>query len=101
MGVIGSRYPAEFRESAVCLALARKADGGSYIEVARELGLHKSTLLGWIKAEQVELGVRPGLSRDERDELKELRKKVARLERDREILGKAAAFFAQEGRYNR
>ena len=96
-----SNYPEEFRTEAVRLALAAKAAGGTYAQVARDLSLNEQTLSNWIHADQVDTGDRPGLSKAERAELSELRKRVRKLEAEKEILGKAAAFFAKEGRFNR
>lgn len=96
-----SNYPEEFRSEAVRLALAAKAAGGSYAQVARDLSINEQTLSNWIHADRVESGDRPGLSKAERAELSELRKRVRKLEAEKEILGKAAAFFAKEGRFNR
>ena len=51
----------------------------------------------WIKQERAERGERPGgLSQDEREELNRLRDENAKLRMEREILAKAAAFFAKE-----
>lgn len=96
-----SNYPEEFRSEAVRLALAAKAAGGTYSQVAHDLSINPQTLSNWIHAEQVETGDRPGLTKAERAELSELRKRVRKLEQEKEILGKAAAFFAKEGRFNR
>jgi transposase len=86
-----SRYPPEFREEAVRLALSpdHTIDG-----VARDLGIKRTTLRNWI-SQSVESGPRE-LELDERRELHELRRRVKTLEQEREILKKAAAFFAQE-----
>ena len=96
-----SKYPDEFRSEAVRLAVAAQADGRPLAHVARDLSINAQTLTNWLQAEQVESGDRAGLTRAERAELVELRKRVRRLEQEREILGKATAFFATEGRFSR
>ncbi len=67
-------------------------------EVARELDLTESALRNWVQQVEVDAGRgKPGaLTTEEREELRRLRREVKSLREDREILKKAAAFFAKE-----
>ncbi|MGH1506329.1 MAG: transposase [Acidimicrobiales bacterium] len=87
-----SKYPEEFRREAV--ELCRSTDRPR-CQVARSLGISDGTLAVWIK--EADAGDEPGaLDADERAELARLRKENAELRMDREILRKAAAYFARE-----
>lgn len=86
-------YPPEFRREAVQLY---RRSGKSLRVISEELGISLETLRSWNKQFEVDVGEREGLSSEERQELFELRKKVRRLEQEREILKRAAAFFARE-----
>jgi transposase-like protein len=61
--------------------------------IAAELGIHVNVLKSWV--ELVKAETKSGLSGDQLEELKQLRKDKARLEMEVEILGKATAFFAK------
>jgi transposase len=87
-------YPKEFKQGAIELA---RTGERPIAEVARELGIAESCLRRWLKQDQLDRRERDdGLTSAEREELRELRKRVRRLEQEKEILRKAAAFFARE-----
>ncbi len=91
-----SKYPDEFRREAVELV---RSSGRSMADVARSLGISDATLGNWMSADRdarARAADPRGLSDDEREELKRLRKEVVDLRMDREILRKAAAYFARE-----
>ncbi len=68
-------------------------------DVGRSLGISPNTLKNWVKADadaRARAADPNALTKDERAELRRLRKEVGDLKVDREILRKAAAFFARE-----
>jgi transposase len=84
------RYTQEFRQEAARMVYEQKR---SYADVTRELNISDSALRNWVAEFQPRTAQ---LSQDERTELCQLRKDVARLKMEQEILKKAAAFFAKE-----
>lgn len=86
-------YPREFREEAIRLLRA----GRQPEELGRELGATGQWLRDWLKRADLDAGIRiDGLTSEEREELRQLRRRVHRLEQEKEILKRAAAYFAQE-----
>lgn len=86
-------YPPEFRDEAIRLV---KNSGDSIGQVAKDLGVSDQTLRNWVNQADVNAGKREGLTSEERTELRELRRENRKLREEREILRKAAAFFATE-----
>lgn len=89
-------YPPEFRREAVRLVKANPDK--SIPEIAAELGVSGQSLRNWVKQDDIDNGVVDGVTSDEREELTRLRRENTRLREEREILKKAAAFFATENR---
>lgn len=87
-------YPPEFRREAV--ALVRRG-GRPLREIAHDLGVSSESLRLWVTQSAVDAGEQPGPTSEEREELRRLRREVRVLREEREILKKAAAFFAKEG----
>ena len=93
-----SKYPEQFRRDAVELVRS----GRTIRDVGRELGVNHETLRNWVAA--AKRAERAGAGGDdagqvgasEREELGRLRKRVAELELEKEILRKAAQYFAKE-----
>lgn len=92
-----SKYPESFRRDAVELV---RSSGRSLREIGQELGVNHETLRNWVNAtktaETAGRGPTEEISASEREELRRLRKKVAELELEKEILRKAAQYFAKE-----
>jgi transposase len=87
-------YPLEFRREAVAML---RSSGKSVPQLAAELGISPQSLRNWSRQIDVNEGKAAGLSSDEREELRRLRREVRTLTEEREILKKAAVFFAKEG----
>jgi|SRR5215212_7278978 len=90
----GVRYTEEFKAEAV--QLVRSFPEKPVRQLAYELGISDQTLRNWIKQAEIDRGQREGLTTKEREELRRLRRENKILREEREILKKAAAFFAKE-----
>jgi transposase len=87
------QFSDEFKDGAVRLVLDEDKTVGA---VARELDLTASALATWVKHARAERTKgKSGLMKEEREELSRLRKEVRELRMERDILKKAAAFFAK------
>ena len=89
----GNRPPPEFRGEAVRLVLS---SGRTRREIAEDLGIGLSTLTRWLREER-DASEPSEAPVDVHAELKRLRRENAVLKQERDILKKAAAFFAKEG----
>jgi transposase len=85
--------PIEFRREAVALL---KSSGKTVPQLAAELGISPQSLRNWSRQIDVDEGKASGLTSDEREELRRLRRELRTVTEEREILKKAAAFFAKE-----
>ena len=87
------QYPAEFRSRMVELVRS----GRSPEDLAKEFEPSSQAIRNWVRQADVDEGRRAdGLTSAERDELSRLRREVKQLKTEREILSKAAAWFARE-----
>lgn len=85
-------YPPEFRRQAVELIRS----GTPLKQVAEELGVSEQTLRNWRRQGAIDAGRAEGLTTDEREELRRLRREVRQLRQERDIPAKAVAWFARE-----
>jgi len=87
------QYPAEFRESSAKLALESDQP---ISQTARELGVPPKSLYSWVKAySDVNDNLRP-IKEPASEEIKRLKKELSKVKLERDILKKAAAYFARE-----
>jgi transposase len=93
-------YPAELKERSVRMVLDHRGEypteSAAIRSVATKMGMHWDTLKNWVRQSETDRGVRPGISTDERERLRELEREVRELRRANEILKTASAFFARE-----
>src|SRR3954464_12233841 len=88
------KYPDELRERAIREV---RTTGRPIAHVAKDLGIHKEALRGWVRQAEADRGERDDrLTTAEHDELKQLRKEVVELRWANEILKASSLFFAQE-----
>jgi transposase len=86
-------HPPEFRRRAVELARERAKP---IAHIAADIGISESCLRNWLARADVDEGRKDGVTTSEREELVRLRRENRVLRMEKEILGKAAAFFATE-----
>lgn len=86
-------FTAEFKGETVALI---RSSGKSLGQVCRDLDLTETAVRRWVQQAEVDAGQRSGLTTAEREELARLRRENLVPRQEREILVKAAAFFAKE-----
>jgi transposase len=87
------KYPEEFRQQLIALVRA----GRTPESLAKEFEPSAQTIRNWLEQAELDSGRRTdGLTTDERAELVRLRRELKQVKLEREILSKAAAWFARE-----
>lgn len=102
--MVNKHYPAQFKADAV--ALYRSRPGATIAQIADDLGVNRETLRSWVRADDQRRGAaagpaaaRPQTAGSVEDENAALRRRVRELEEERDILRKAARYFAGETRW--
>ncbi len=83
------KFTPEFKAEAVRLV---EESGGQIAKVARELNIYDSTLGNWVRKAREEAEGAP--TAEERAEIRDLKRELERVKRERDILGKAVAYFS-------
>jgi transposase len=87
------KFDPEFRDGAVRIV---RETGKPVAQVARDLDVNAQTLGNWVKKDRIARGETEGLSSDERAELGELRKQVAELRMERDVLKRSVVLWVKE-----
>jgi transposase len=86
-------FSPEFKAKTVELI---RSSGRSVPDVCRELDLTETTVRNWMRQARIDAGEEEGTTSDEREELRRLRSENRTLRMERDLLKKAAAFFAKD-----
>lgn len=86
------KFPEEFRRDVVAVARRREAP---ISQIARDFGISEACVHRWLKIEDIEDGVRPGLTKAEQAEIRELKKRNRLLEMENEVLRRAAIYLGR------
>ena len=95
MGRNRRKFTPEFKAEAVALV---EASGGNIAAVAKELGIYDSSLGNWVRQSREQAEGAPSV--EERAEIRDLKRELDRVKRERDILAKAVAFFSASTREN-
>jgi len=94
-----NKFSPEVRERAVRMVREQRGEypslWGAVASIAPKIGCVPQTLLEWVKRQEVDAGVRDGVTTNEAQRVKDLEREVKELRRANEILKLASAFFAQ------
>ena len=85
-------HPKEFRDDVV--AVARRGEA-PLAQLAKDFGISEGTLSNWMKRADVEDGHRPGVTEEERKQLRAANRRIRLLEQENEVLRRAAAYLSQ------
>jgi transposase-like protein len=85
-------YPKEFRDDVVRVA---RQGNAPVAQIAKDFGIADSCLRNWMRQADVEDGKRGGVTKQDSEELKALRKRTRLLEQENEVLRRAAAYLSQ------
>lgn len=87
-------YPKEFRDDVVRVARSREP-GVELSQIAKDFGIHFTTLYSWMRKADIEDGDRPGTTEVQSAELREARRRIRTLEQEVEVLRRATAYLSQ------
>src|SRR5919199_4626007 len=94
MFTVPKPYPKEFRDDVV--NVARNREPGQHLkQIAADVGISESCLTNWMKAADVEDGVKPGTTAAENADLREARKRIRLLEQENEVLRRGGGELSQ------
>jgi transposase-like protein len=91
---VSKPYPKEFRDDVVRVARNREP-GVELSQIAKDFGIHFTTLYSWMKRADIEDGERPGATAAQSAELREAKKRIRLLDLENEVLRRAAAYLSQ------
>lgn len=94
MCTVPKPYPKEFRDDVVTVARDRQP-GQTIKQIAADFGIAESCLRNWMRAADVEDGLKPGTTAADNAELREAKKRIRLLEQENEVLRRAAAYLSQ------
>lgn len=94
MLIVTKPYPQEFRDDVVRVARNREP-GVELSQIAKDFGIHFTTLYSWMRKADIEDGDRPGANAVQSAELRDAKKRIRLLEQENEVLRRAAAYLSQ------